>query len=219
MAEEGDGKTLAAQVCRTRMLELLLRRASSKRSRPGAELWLARGHCHMEQARCAAAAEAAAKAPPPGGFRAGVRVACRYGGGSAEFSGAVGVAHADGSCDVAYDDGDAESGVAPALVRPLPSLAAGARVRCRYGGGAVAFPGAIAVAHASGKYDIAYDDGDAEQGVGAELVISEELALATTPNSKQSTAQARADYACAVALQPKWADACQSLAGSPGEVL
>ena len=51
-------------------------------------------------------------------LRAGARVMARYGGGAAWYAGAVAAVRADGSLDIAYDDGDQEPGVPPHLVRP-----------------------------------------------------------------------------------------------------
>merc|ERR1712100_160531 len=43
-------------------------------------------------------------------------VTCRYGGGEDAFPGKISSAHADGTYDVAYDDGDSESNVARSLI-------------------------------------------------------------------------------------------------------
>ena len=51
-------------------------------------------------------------------LRAGARVMARYGGGAAWYAGAVAAVRADGSLDIAYDDGDQEEAVPPHLVRP-----------------------------------------------------------------------------------------------------
>ena len=45
-------------------------------------------------------------------------VTCRYGGGEDAFPGKISSAHADGTYDVAYDDGDSESNVARSLIAP-----------------------------------------------------------------------------------------------------
>ena len=49
---------------------------------------------------------------------AGARVMACYGGGAAWYAGVVAAVRADGSLDIAYDDGDQEPGVPPHLVRP-----------------------------------------------------------------------------------------------------
>ena len=46
-------------------------------------------------------------------------VAARFRGGRAHFPATVARVHADGALDLAYDDGDAEARVDPALVRAL----------------------------------------------------------------------------------------------------
>ena len=53
----------------------------------------------------------------------GARVEGRFGGGDDYYGGVVVLAHADGSVDVAYDDGDKEERVSPSLVRPLTNKA------------------------------------------------------------------------------------------------
>eukprot|EP00937_MAST-01D_sp_MAST-1D-sp2_P002965 g2965.t1 len=100
----------------------------------------------------------------------GARVNARYGGGVSAFAGEIAMIHDDGTLDIAYDDGDSEQHVARALVAPWKPLHKGDTVRARYGGGKVAFPGCIVRVHENGKFDIAYDDGDAEGGVSPRLV-------------------------------------------------
>jgi hypothetical protein len=50
----------------------------------------------------------------------GDRVEARFRGRAKYFSGRILKAHADGSFDIEYDDGDKEYNVAAALVRPPP---------------------------------------------------------------------------------------------------
>ena len=76
-----------------------------------------------------------------------------------------------------FDDAAA---TAPAAVPPPASaagaapaaapLAAGARVMARHGGKAPWYAGAVAAVRADGRLDIAYDDGDHEEGVPPHLV-------------------------------------------------
>jgi hypothetical protein len=61
----------------------------------------------------------AAAAPAPRPFAPGDAVAARFRGGRAHFPATVARVHADGALDLAYDDGDAEARVDPALVRAL----------------------------------------------------------------------------------------------------
>ena len=86
-------------------------------------------------------------------------------------------------------------------------FAVGDRVRSRFGGGAVAFPGAIAATHGDGTYHVVYDDGDEEQAVGAAYLVP-----GVPVDAAHYAAQARADFACAVALQPAWEDAGKNCA-------
>ncbi|KAH8060043.1 tudor domain-containing protein [Aureococcus anophagefferens] len=90
------------------------------------------------------------------------------------------LAHDDGTFDVAYDDGDRESGVVKEFVRPAGGSprrsprkgkhAAGARVEARYRGKSKFYPGKIAKANDDGSYDIAYDDGESEANVIEALI-------------------------------------------------
>ena len=43
-------------------------------------------------------------------------VTCRYGGGEDAFPGQISAAHADGTYDIAYDDGDSEANIARSLI-------------------------------------------------------------------------------------------------------
>ena len=72
---------------------------------------------------------------PLSGLSEGARVEARYRGKSKWYAGKVGRAHADGTYDVDYDDGEAERNVRAELVRP--SLGSG-------GGGGDATGGATA---------------------------------------------------------------------------
>ena len=99
----------------------------------------------------------------------GTRVTARYGGDDEFYPGVIAAVNADGTYDVDYDDGDAESGVAAELVVAAEEPAAtsdlqvGTRVQCRYAGGDELYPGTVSEVHADGTYDIAYDDGDADK--------------------------------------------------------
>ncbi|GAB9476497.1 hypothetical protein Gpo141_00013561, partial [Globisporangium polare] len=54
-------------------------------------------------------------------YRAGARVEALYMGKDKWFKGTVSRAHADGSCDIEYDDGDKENKVPSRSIRPLKS--------------------------------------------------------------------------------------------------
>ena len=101
----------------------------------------------------------------------GTAVLCRYGGGEAKFPGKIAAAHADGSYDVAYDDGDAEQGVSGDLIEELGALRVGDVVTARFGGGEQAFAGRVEGVNGDGTYSVVYDDGDKEDSVGRELIV------------------------------------------------
>jgi hypothetical protein len=82
---------------------------------PGTRLWVYPSGC--------AKAEAAPAAAP---LAAGARVMARHGGKAPWYAGAVSAVRADGSLDIAYDDGDQEEAVPPHLVRPAAAPAAAA---------------------------------------------------------------------------------------------
>ena len=53
----------------------------------------------------------------------GMRIIARYEAGDEYFPGVISHVHSDGSCDIAYDDGDVETRVAPELVLPEEQMA------------------------------------------------------------------------------------------------
>ena len=71
-----------------------------------------------------AAVPAAAAAPVAAPLAAGARVMARHGGKAPWYAGKVAAVRADGSFDIAYDDGDKEEAVPPHLVRPAAAPAA-----------------------------------------------------------------------------------------------
>ena len=52
-----------------------------------------------------------------------MRIIARYEAGDEYFPGVISHIHSDGSCDIAYDDGDVETRVAPELVLPEEQMA------------------------------------------------------------------------------------------------
>ena len=78
--------------------------------------------------------------------------------------------NADGTYDIAYDDGDAEQSVQKDLIEVLEVLKVGDIVTCRYAGGEQAFPAKIAGINDDGTYNVAYDDGDSEGSVSRALI-------------------------------------------------
>ena len=71
-----------------------------------------------------AAVPASAAAPVAAPLAAGARVMARHGGKAPWYAGKVAAVRADGSLDIAYDDGDKEQAVPPHLVRPAAAPAA-----------------------------------------------------------------------------------------------
>ena len=58
----------------------------------------------------------------------------------------------------------------PHSARKKPPFAVGARIEARFGGGELWFTGIIASASCDGTVDVAYEDGDREEGVSCNLV-------------------------------------------------
>jgi hypothetical protein len=136
--------------------------------------------------RRAAAPVTAPGLPPAHGPAVGDRIRGNFKGwGWPGFPGRVARVNADGTFDLAYDDGDTEAGVplarlrtpegvdftaAPAAVAPRATTAhapaAGDHIRGNFKGwGWPGFPGRVARVNADGTFDLAYDDGDTEAGV------------------------------------------------------
>merc|ERR1711988_914465 len=91
----------------------------------------------------------------------GDAVEARHGGQAQWFPGKVGAAHANGTYDVRYDDGDEEKKVPRHRVRrkgekPRRVLSEGEVVDARHGGGKKLFPGKITNVRDDGSYDIRY---------------------------------------------------------------
>jgi hypothetical protein len=116
----------------------------------------------------------------------GQKVMVNYGGDGDYFEGTVKQARGDGTYDVVYDDGDEEEGVSANLIRAtnetqaalLPSEAPvqwseGQKVKANYGGEGEYFGGVIMRCREDGTYDVRYDDGDGEEGVGADMIQAE----------------------------------------------
>ena len=129
------------------------------------------------------AASSSATAATGGGFRKGDKVQVRYQGKSTYYPGRISRARLNGTYDIDYDDGDEESGVDKELIKPLDPAEAerlqaeaergfreGDKVEVRYRGKSKYYPGLIARVHGDGTYDIAYDDGEKETGVRADLI-------------------------------------------------
>ncbi|KDO21598.1 hypothetical protein SPRG_22324 [Saprolegnia parasitica CBS 223.65] len=109
----------------------------------------------------------------------GTKVEAKY-KGKTFYPGTIAKAHADGSYDINYDDGEIEKKVPPELVRikggskaESPKKAifrVGAKVEARYKGKAKYYPGTITRCHSDETFDIDYDDGEVERRVEKDLV-------------------------------------------------
>eukprot|EP00750_Incisomonas_marina_P002281 INCI12189.1.p1 GENE.INCI12189.1~~INCI12189.1.p1 ORF type:complete len:255 (-),score=60.01 INCI12189.1:519-1283(-) len=151
-------------------------------------------------------------------FSIGEQIEARYGGGDVYYPGTIGFVHAEArTCDIAYDDGDGEAGVAFALIRKRGAAACststtgateqesdsgaasskfsvGVEVEIRgFKGGWK--PGTIAVVRDEGSFDVQLADGAVEKGVPPTLVRLKEEAASTAsagaavvPNSTQQGA-------------------------------
>merc|ERR1711871_1848165 len=122
----------------------------------------------------------------------GDKVEARCKGSKKHYPGKIFMDNRDGTYDVKFDDGDRDrevpkssikklGGSAAADERPISGsgssgaqgrskLAAGTRVEARYQGRTKYYPGKILRARISGKYDIAYDDGEREMQVSRDMI-------------------------------------------------
>lgn len=117
-------------------------------------------------------------------FNVGDKVEARFKGGRNFFKGTIEKVNRDGSCDIAYADGDFERRVAPENIRQLDTpdkltnsnimgdesddqapIRAGDRVEALYKRGTKWYPGTVDKVYPSGACDISYDDGDQEKRV------------------------------------------------------
>ncbi|CAM9630818.1 unnamed protein product, partial [Discosporangium mesarthrocarpum] len=136
--------------------------------------------------------------------RLGDEVEARYRGGSKWHSGKIVRENRDGTYDIHYSDGGTEKGVEPGLVRRSynnregernvgPGARGGARARrggfrvgekieARYRGRTKWFPGTVRRLNSDDTYDIRYEDGDEECGVGPSLIRQAETRASTSEN-------------------------------------
>jgi hypothetical protein len=106
-----------------------------------------------------------------GRMRVGDKIEARYRGRSKYYKGKISRVRADGTFDVAYDDGEAETRVEERLIRSLdgggrgsrsPSprggrrgrLREGAKIEARYRGRSRYYPGRIARDRGDGTFDV-----------------------------------------------------------------
>ncbi|OQR89054.1 hypothetical protein ACHHYP_06498, partial [Achlya hypogyna] len=113
-------------------------------------------------------------------------------GGKSYYRGRITRVRPDGAYDIAYDDGDSETNVAPEKVRlcaPAPStklLPEGTRVEAKLKPQGKHYPGKITKAHkGSGSYDVAFDDGDTGTKIpAADVRVVEEASSALEVGTK-----------------------------------
>jgi hypothetical protein len=124
----------------------------------------------------------------------GQRIECRHSGGKKFYPGKIAGCEENGTYNIAYDDGDKESGVQRELIKavsepakarhPAPAdskpvekdkpeapaavgvLKDGEKAEARHGGQGKWFGCAVDKVHGDGSADLTYDDGDKEKKVG-----------------------------------------------------
>merc|ERR550514_690370 len=122
----------------------------------------------------------------------GDKVEARCKGSKKHYPGKIFMDNRDGTYDVKFDDGDRDREVPKSSIKKLggrsvpeerpisgsrssasqsgAKLSAGTRVEARYQGRTKYYPGKILRARISGKYDIAYDDGEREMQVTRDMI-------------------------------------------------
>jgi predicted MarR family transcription regulator len=125
-------------------------------------------------------------------YREGDKIEARYKGRERWFAGVIRRVNRDDTCDINYDDGERELGVAVDLIRLAGSssskaaaplqLREGDKIEARYKGRERWFAGVIRRVNRDDSYDINFDDGERELGVAAELV----RLIGSTSSSKKA---------------------------------
>ncbi|TMW67942.1 hypothetical protein Poli38472_007614 [Pythium oligandrum] len=145
-------------------------------------------------------------------YSLGEPIEARYRALNKFFQGEIAAKHDDGLYDVRYSDGDYEANVKPEMIRrrrsstrsltqvekgstEAPSIArfsAGNRVKARYRGLGRWYEGLIKAVRADGTYDVAYDDGENEEGVRATCIqlLNEET---DHPRNESAVSKSRED--------------------------
>jgi hypothetical protein len=113
----------------------------------------------------------------------GTAVEARYKGRERYYTGTIARVNSDGTYDINYSDDERELSVAAEYIRTVTAvgttnnrgtaivaLQEGAAVAARYKGRERYFAGVIRRVNSDGTYDIAYDDGEIELSVTAELI-------------------------------------------------
>jgi len=133
-------------------------------------------------------------------FADGVQIEANYKGKGTWYSGKISRVRANGTYDVAYDDGERELGMAEGLIRTqdIPDtssafavttaqFADGDKVEGNYKGKGTWYPGRISRIRGNDLYDIAYDDNTVENNISATLIRSlASVAAASDPTSSSS---------------------------------
>ena len=99
-------------------------------------------------------------------YTAGQQVEARFGGKTKYFSGTIIKDNGDGTCEINYDDGDAEKAVAHELISapsPPGTFKEGDKVESRFGGKHVFYGATVAKDNGDGTWELKYDDGDSEK--------------------------------------------------------
>merc|ERR1719473_959001 len=124
----------------------------------------------------------------------GDKVEARCKGSKKHYPGKIFMDNRDGTFDVKFDDGDRDrevpkssvkklggrsvpeerpisgSGTRSSVAQAQTKLSVGTPVEARYQGRTKYYPGKILRARISGKYDIAYDDGESEMQVNRDMI-------------------------------------------------
>ena len=125
----------------------------------------------------------------------GDSVEARFDGGPDFHPGKVVASNGDGTYAIDYSDGDKEPAVNRLRIRRTgdirpEALAEGMRCEARHGGGIHCFGGVIAKVNGDGTYNVAYDDGDKEHGVPAELIYVQAIGPALRVAAEEATLEA-----------------------------
>jgi hypothetical protein len=109
-----------------------------------------------------------------GEFEVGAAVEVRYHGTAKYYPGKIRRSCGHGAYDIAYDDGEKESGVKKLAIRAAGNgdgFAVGTAVEARYRGKATYYPGMISRICGVGTYNIDYDDGETETYVRKDFIV------------------------------------------------
>ncbi|KAJ1453684.1 hypothetical protein M885DRAFT_273210 [Pelagophyceae sp. CCMP2097] len=119
----------------------------------------------------------AMRTPSRSALRVGNKVEASYRGQGKFYPGVISADGGDGTFDVDYNDGEKEAGVSRDLIRRVGAtptaandLAVGDAVEARYRGKGKYYPGRIGAVGGDGTFNVDYDDGEKETGVGRDLI-------------------------------------------------